>query len=259
MSTTESNGKFQWGDYRMVDPRLIVVDHTFQREQKTSVIEAVAANPDPRAFGVPVVFERDNGVLYCADGQQRIAGILACETPPRQIPVVAFKLGSVKDEAHVFYLINVFRKGLTPLEKHKGAVVAQHPANVAVQKIVESLGFGIGTSRSGSGKQIGAISGLMAIYNAYGELVLRDTLVLVSSAWPNDPKAFDTHLLRAVGRAVAESHTDPNANYERQKTQAAFTRTTPANIMRKAEEIHFEQGTTKRESLRRAIYALTKF
>lgn len=245
---------FEWGTYEMVDPRTIVIDHAFQRDQKQSVIAAIAANPDPRAFGVPVCFRRDNGILYCADGQQRIAGILASEKPPRTIPVVWHPMPGIKEEAEIFWLINVFRKSLSPLEKHKGALVAQHPADIAIAAVIDDLGFSI--SKSGSPKAIAAISALHDIYNLGGEDLVRDTIVLVSHAWPENRAAFESQLLRVVSEIVDARN--KNGGYERQKVTTALARTTPAAISRKAEEIHFDQGTSKKESLRRAIKALAK-
>lgn len=246
--------EWQWGERRMVDPRVIVIDHRFQREQKKDVIEAIASNPDPRAFGIPIVFERDNKVLYCADGQQRIMGVLNSPEPPRRIPVEVFQLDSIKDEAEVFWLINVFRKSLTPHEKHKGGLVAEHPANVAIERVVSELGLSIGPTRSP--KQIGAISALHQVYNRSGEETLRDTVLLASRSWPDDARAFDTLILRSLGRLVAEYKA--NGIYDRQKMQDGLAKTSPVKIQKKAEEVAYDTGKTKAESCFRAIRLTTK-
>lgn len=241
---------WNWGEYRMVNPRLIVVDHIYQRPQKQDVISWVAANPDPRAFGVPVMFERSNGVLYCADGQQRIQGVLESESPPKEIPVVSFKMNDVISEAHVFFLINVFRKSLSPLEKHTSAVVAAHPAAVGVERVVSSLELSIGRS-TGHPKRIGSVSALRSIWDRSGEEVLKDTLVLASS-WPDyDSKRFDAFLLRALGNIVSDAHA--RGKYDRQKFEAALSKTNPSKILRKSEEIHYEAGTTRVKSIEMAL------
>lgn len=244
---------YTWGTYEMVNPALIVVDHSFQREQKKDVIQAIAENPDPRAFGVPVCFRRDNGVFYCADGQQRIAGVMASKQRPKEIPIVWFPMPGVKEEAEIYWLINVFRKQLTPLEKHKGAVVAEHPADTTIAKVVDELGYSIGKS-TGSSRSIGAIGALHSIYNLGGEQLLRDTLVVVANAWPDNRAAFERKLLRAVADIVDRDH--KNGGYSRPKLTSALGAVTPGAIGRKAEEIHFDIGTSKEESTKRAIFAL---
>lgn len=254
MSNLQSEG-WDWGEYRMVDPRLVITDHSFQREHKKSIIEAIAASPNTKAFGVPVVFERNNGMLYCADGQQRIQGILECESPPRRIPVLVFPVqNSVADEAEVFYLINVYRKGLSSYEKHRGGTIAEHPANLGIERVVESVGLSIGQSRSP--KTIGSIAALHEIWNRSGEEVLKDTLVLGPNAWPDDPLAFDSFILRGLAEAVAVAHAE--GKYDRQKMQAALARTSPARILRQAEEIRFNQGSSKMRSVHRALQVTLK-
>ncbi len=245
-------GEYKWGTYEMVNPALIVVDHAYQREQKKDVIQAIADSPDPRAFGVPVCFRRDNGVYYCADGQQRIAGVMASKLRPKEIPILWFPMPGVQEEAEIYWLINVFRKQLTPLEKHKGAVVANHPADTTIAKVVDELGYSIG--RNQSSRSIGAIGALHSIYNLGGEQLLRDTLVVVTTAWPDNRSVFETKLLRAIAEIVDREQ--KNGGYSRSKLTTALGVVSPGAISRKAEEIHFDIGTSKADSTKRAIFAL---
>lgn len=248
--------EWKWnGTLEMVDPVMIVTDHRYQRPPKTGLIDQIASNPVPEAFGVPVCFRRSNGVLYCADGQQRIAGILASEKPPRLIPIVWFPIEGVEHEAEIFVRINVYRKSLTPIEKHHGSVTAKDPAALAIARAVESVGFSIGFN-TGSSRSIGAISALNYVYNLIGEDGVKQVLVQVREAWPDDRKSLEASLLRIVADVIKEA-TD-NGGYQRSRVTAALKRTTPAALFRKAEEIHFDQGTSKRDSLRRAVTALAK-
>lgn len=246
---------WKWnGTLEMVDPRLIVVDHRYQRPQHAVLIAAIAANPTPEAFGVLVCFRRDNGVYYCADGQQRLAGVLASEDPPRLVPVVWFPVNAVAHEAEIFVRINEFRKALSPLQKHIGKTEAKESAALGINRAVELADFSIG--HGPSGRSIGAISALNYAYNLIGEDGVTQLLVVVREAWPEDRKGLDTILLRVLSDVIKEQR--DNGGYVRSKTVRALKHTVPAAIFRKAEEIHFDQGTSRRESLRRAIKALTK-
>ncbi len=246
---------WKWnGTLEMVDPRLIVVDHRYQRPPHANLIAAIAANPTPEAFAVLVCFRRDNGVYYCADGQQRLAGVLASEDPPLLVPVVWFPVNGVAHEAEIFVRINDYRKALSPLQKHTGKVTAEEPAALAINRAVTLAGFSIG--HTPSGRSIGAVAALNYAHDTLGEDGVTQLLVLVREAWPEERKALDTILLRVLSDIIKEQR--DNGGYARSKTVGALKRTVPSAIFRKAEEIHFEQGTSKRESIRKAIKVLTK-
>src|SRR5216117_1041649 len=102
---------WNWGTYDLVDPRVIVVDHRYQRPAKPTLIEKIAASPTPEAFGVILCFRRDNNVMYCIDGQQRLAAVLQIDKPPLLVPVLWYPAGSVTHEAEIFVRINEVRKG----------------------------------------------------------------------------------------------------------------------------------------------------
>ena len=128
------------GTFELVDPRVVVVDHRYQRDLKPALVAAIATDPRWELFGVPVLFKRENGMLYCADGQQRITGVKQAKTPPAKIPAVWFPVAGLDDEAAVFVQINEFRKSLTALEKHKGKIVAKDPSTLAIERAADTVG-----------------------------------------------------------------------------------------------------------------------
>ena len=110
------------GTFEMVDPLLILVDHLYQRGEKSTLIDAIASNPKWEAFGVITCFVRErtrNGEVqrtyYCVDGQQRIRGVLKSEAPPKLVPVVHYTLAGINEEAAIFVRINEYRKALSAL------------------------------------------------------------------------------------------------------------------------------------------------
>lgn len=248
------SGKAWNGTIEEVDPAVIVTDHRYQRDRKPGLIETIAANPDPRVFGVPIVVKRagTTDIYYCVDGQQRLAGILGSEKPPRLIYVNVVETVTLADEAEVFVRINEWRKALTPIEKHLGKGAAEDPAAVAVQRAIDTAGFTV--AKTTSPRALGSIGGAYYVYGIGGEEGLLQTLLVLRDAWPDDKKSTNTWLLRVIGEIVCTQ----NGGYNRKKLTEALTKSTPAAIFRKSEEIHFEQGTSGKESLRRAIKALCK-
>lgn len=242
-----------FGSHEIVDPFTIVVDHLYQRQEKQTLIEHIAANFEPMRFGRPICFRRANGMLYCIDGQQRIAAAKLAGL--RKIPVIAFAIVGVEREAEVFVAINEARKSLSPLEKHRGKVVAKDPAALQIERAVEKAGYSIGSNHE-SPRSIAAIGALGYAHNLIGEEGIVQILSVEREAWGDDKKALNVQILRALADIIdAQSK---NGGYSRSKLVTALRRTTPARILRKAEEIHFEQGTTKQVSVRRAFKVLAK-
>lgn len=243
------------GNFDLVDPRTIIIDHTYQRAKKNTLIQQIAQSPSWEAFGVPVCFKRENGMLYCADGQQRIAGMLASEKPPKVVPIVWFDIQDVTDEAEVFVRINEWRKSLQPIEKHRGKIVARDPAALAMERATAQAGFTI-DNNSGQGaanaRTIQAVAALGVVYNRIGEEGVLQTLTCIREAWPNDPTGIKSHVMRGVAELIEEQ----GANYNRATLIKALKKTTPGDLIRKADELKFDFGGSKQTQMRRAFAVL---
>lgn len=239
------------GTFELVNPDLLVIDKRYQRDRKNTLIQQIAQSPSWEAFGVPICFKRDNNMYYVADGQQRVAGLLKSEDPPRLIPIVWFPMEGVEEEAQTFVRINEWRKSLQPLEKHKGKVQANDPAALAIERAVGRAGFSIGTGQalSESPRTIQAIAGVGVIYNRIGEDGLTQTLTVIREAWPDDGTAISTHMLRGVADLIEEQ----GESYNRSKMISALRKTTPAKLLRKADELRFDFGGSLLTNMRRAF------
>lgn len=243
------------GNFELVDPQLIIIDHRYQRDLKPALVAAIATDPRWELFGVPVLFKRSNGLMYCADGQQRITGIKQSKTPPKTIPAVWFTVEGLDDEAAVFVHINEFRKSLTALEKHKGKIVAKDPSTLAIERAVETAGLTVGgTGSDQSPRNVSAVASLYSIYNDLGEEGLLQTLVVCRDAFVDDAGAFSSPILKGVAEVIAEQ----NGSYERQKLTKALQKTTVPQVLRKAQELQFDIGGSRQRNVRRAFKALVK-
>lgn len=242
-----------WGTSEMVDPMTIVVDHLYQRPEKAELIQRIGGNFDPMLFGRPICFRRENQMRYCIDGQQRLAGAKAAGL--RSVPVVSFEIVGLQREAEVFVAVNEARKALSGLEKHRGKVVAKDPAAIQIERAVEKAGFSVGVNYA-SPRSISAIGALAYAHNLIGEEGLVQLLTVERESWGDDRKATDAVIIRTIADIIDAQA--KNGGYSRPRLVTALKRTSPARILRKAEEIHFEQGTSKKESTRRAFKALAK-
>jgi hypothetical protein len=243
------------GTFEMVNPKELVIDHRYQRPLKQTLVSTIAQAPSWELFGVPVAFKRSNGMLYVADGQQRIAGVMASENPPKAVPVLWFPLHNLADEADVFVRINEWRKALQPIEKHKGKIVAGDEATLAIERAVAQAGYTIDTG-VGSGpahaRTIQAVAGVGMIYNRIGEEGLLQTLVCIRDAWPDDARALNTHILRGVSELVEEQ----GENYNRTKLTNSLKKTEPHLVLRRASERQLDFGGSKLKQVRGAFAEL---
>lgn len=257
------------GTFEMVDPHTILIDHLYQRGEKSTLVDAIASNPRWEAFGVITCFVREREVngrkqraFYAVDGQQRIRGVLKSESPPKLVPVVWYALAGIADEAAIFVRINEYRKALSALEKHKGKIVAKDPAATAIERAVELAGFTIGaeTSRGENARTVHAIASLNWIYNLIGEEGVTQVLVQVRDAWPDDKTGTDSMMLKAIASVIAEQQgaTGKNGGYNRQALTRKLQSTTPSALMRKAEGLRFDMGGSRAVNLRRALKQLAK-
>ncbi len=243
------------GNFELVNPREIVIDGRYQREKKNALIQQIASNPSWEAFGVPVCFKRSNGMLYCADGQQRIAGVLAAEKPPKEIPVIWFDIQDVSEEAAMFARINEWRKSLQALEKHRAKIVAGDPPTLAIERAVTMAGFTVDNAQGARGadaKTIQAVARLGVIYNRIGEEGLLQTLTVIRDAWPDDGAALGTHILHGVAELIEEQ----GENYNREKLTNALKKTQPFKVVRKADELKLKYGGSKMSNVRLAFQEL---
>lgn len=243
------------GTYEEVDPRKIVIDHRYQRQPKNTLIQQIAQSPSWEAFGVPVCFKRDNGMIYVADGQQRISGVLKSEKPPRLIPIVWFPMTDLADEAGVFVRINEYRKSLQPIEKHKGKIVAGDEAALAMERAVAQAGFTIDNNAgtgSAAARTIQAVAAVGDVYNRIGEEGVLQTLTCIRDSWPDDMTGTKAHIIKGVAQLIEEQ----GENYTRSKLVAALKKSQPHLLTRKAEELKLDFGGTKGTQMRRAFAVL---
>jgi len=241
----------------LVDPRVIVIDHRYQRPEKPNLIAAIAANPDWAAFGAISLYKRES-TLVCVDGQQRLRGVLAAETPPKLVPCIIQPKASVVREATTFAAINITRRSVESMEKHVALLQAQNPTALAIDRAVTKSGFTLSTGGATAAvsdpNTLYAISALYSLYRQLGEDKLVQVLVQVRDAWPSDPLGKSAHMLRAVGQVVVDLGDD----YNRAKVTTALGRSSPALILRKSEEHRFDFGGAKQKNVRRAIKTLCK-
>ena len=240
------------GEFEMIDARLIVVDHRYQRPLKEVLVGTIGREFKWSSFGALVCYWRNN-IPYCVDGQQRLNAALSINPRPFKVPCVVFPETTIEQEAQSFLEIQVNRKAVSALEKHKAELQAKIPSALNIQRAVTQAGFSIGNF-SGDPHTIQAVRALHYVYDHLGEEGVLQVLVQIRDSWPNDQTAVGSHMIKVVAEVIA----DQNSKYERAKMTRALSKTTPGAILRKATEIHFSVGGSKQANVRLAVKQLCK-
>ena len=243
------------GTFELVPVDEINIDPKYQRVQKWDLIGAIADNPTWVAFGVVICSRREyaGGKLYALDGQQRLNGVMTAKNPPSHVPVFWFPVKSEREEAEYFDLINTNRKTMQALEKFKARVTAENTTYLRIAAAIEQAGYSLGGARAP--KTIAAVGALETIYNAVGEEGVYLALASYTAAWPDEDSPTAT-MLTAFADVMGEMSANGGLTLDR--LEKGLAKTTPGRLMRKAEDIRYKQGGTKRVALRKAFKELAK-
>lgn len=242
------------GKFALIDPREIVIDSSYQRPERPALIGDIATDFTWSAFGAISVYRR-NGVLYAGDGQQRLKAAMLQDPIPKAVPCIIFPQETIEKEAKSFLTINVNRKAVSPLEKHRAQLVAKDPSALAIERALETVGYSIGMDAENP-RSIAAIRALQAIYANLGEEGLVQVLTQARDSWPDDTKGVSVHMLLLINDIITEQR--DAGKYNRAKLTNALKSTTPVDLMRKARALAIDAGGGVRQNVRRAAKALIK-
>jgi hypothetical protein len=242
------------GTFELIDPTEIHFDRRYQRDQNWPLITTIAQNPIWPAFGVVICSKREyaGGLLYALDGQQRLTGVATAESPPKTVPVFWFPVKTVAEEAALFDVINTNRKAVAALQKFKARVTADNPVYTRIAAAVDRAGYTLGANAPDP-NTLSAVGALETVYNAIGEEGVYMALAAYRQAWP-DENAPTATMLTGLSDVMSEM----NGNLSVDALATKLSKTTPGRLLRKAEALRYDQGGSKRSSLRKAFKLLAK-
>ena len=174
-----------------------------QRGLNEREAKRIAENFDPDAFGVcTVTLPNGNGIYHCIDGQTRIAAVRMALGEDQAVPCNVLNTTDVKRAADIFSKMNSGRSKPGAIERFKVAVTAGYEMETAINKLITSLGYHVGTG--GDDGTLRAVATCCAIYKRHGLDTLRDTLLIIRSTWGRDAEAVDGVILSGYAEFLAE-------------------------------------------------------
>lgn len=178
---------------------LMEVSEKAQRAYRPAHAEALAAEFDLEAMGIPVLSYRD-GTYWIVDGQHRVRALEMCDFGDYKIQCEVYHDLTEQEEALLF-LARDDRRAITPIDKFRIAVFGGREPELTINKIVEKQGLRV----AGSGSHTGAIQAAKALMDSYEEVggaKLGRALNLLNQSFTGEPKAFTATMIRAMSLVV---------------------------------------------------------
>ncbi len=140
------------------------IDHNYQRDNiSQSWVQEIAENFDDDLFGVLYVNMREDGSLWCYDGQHRMLAVCERLGPDTLVPAFVTFGKTAEEEAYLFQAMQSHRRPIRPLERFKAQLFYKAPAALDIDAIVEAAGFHIGDPGLG-GRGLSCLGTIEALY-----------------------------------------------------------------------------------------------
>lgn len=175
----------------------IQVDEYTQRQFKPSHVDHLARGWNEDFAGVLTLNRRDNGVIYCVDGQHRFRAAQAVKGDSYEMTALLHHGMSRQQEADLFIAINSHRWPTPKLEEYRISLTAEKPLYLAVDAVLTACNLTMG--RKAGHHVVGAVAACMRIASrSGGPANLRNTLTTCASAWGYFPETWDSDVMQAV-------------------------------------------------------------
>lgn len=221
----------------MIDIKGLEIDSRAQRDLNESHANKIAARFDIRMFGCAVVSVR-SGEWYILDAQHRIAAAKEAGYSGK-IPAVVHEGLTIAEEAGLFLALNN-KKAVDPVDKFNARVTAGEPLAVAIDKILDSVGFGIAptTGAKTNNRAVQAVVAVESIYKKHRERVLAGTFMVIAQSWPTLPKeAVSGRIVSAVAGAIS-----PSVGADEDQLIEKLAKTSPGQVLADANYLHQASG-----------------
>jgi Family of unknown function (DUF6551) len=166
----------------------------------------IADNFDPDIFE-PIIVTKPNGegMYHIVEGQHRkaAADIYLKGDTNQRVPCRVIAEANPARAAEIFLAVNEGRRAIRPVPSFLVAVQANRDIEVNINRIVRKEGYTVGENTS-TENTISSVGALKKIYNLYGEIVLRRTLIMCRELWGSDSRGVAGQILSGMALFLNE-------------------------------------------------------
>jgi hypothetical protein len=175
------------------------VDASYQRPLDEADVRSIVRRFDADSLGAIQVGERPDGSLWIADGQHRVAALLALGVS--ETPAVVFRSSGPCHEARVFKLYNSGRRAVRPIQLHLAGIAAGDAREVAIAGILSR--YGLRAADAAGWPSVQAIGKCQRIFGwDGGPAILDRALSVIVRAWEGEPSALTQFAIGGVALAI---------------------------------------------------------
>jgi hypothetical protein len=192
-----------WPAYELLRIDRLFVDTDYQRPE-TKLVESIAADFRPIAFGAVIVSQRPRDRYALIDGQQRVGGarLRGVERVPALVSVGLTRA----QEARAFVHLNRERLAVRAVQRFRAELAGEDPRALTIKRVldaraielVESSGF------NAPPDALSAIVAVEAVFDRWGVDALEVSLDVITGAWPQQRGRFQGEIVRAVAQMVVQ-------------------------------------------------------
>lgn len=191
---TQENGTMR--ETELIEIEGLIVDHSYQPTLSITRARKLAANFDPNLVQAITTNTRVSGARAVIDGQHRVQA--AAIAGYSMLPAWAYEGLTIAEEAALFERLNTQRRaGLPQTVLFNAKLTAGDPETRAIQTLLDEFGLVVGKGHAVI-NSVGAVGGLVWVWQKFGEDALRRALRVLVTAYPEDPKRFNQPLIGAA-------------------------------------------------------------
>lgn len=206
------------GTYLDIAANKIKKPDYYQRPFRENRAIDYALNFSWRAFHVLNVARRKDGSLYFMDGQHRLQAAMLAFGDRIEVPCMVYDVATMREEAEVYNMVNMDRRGLTLADKWKSRHAAEDPYVIEIESLLAEWGLTPAPIRGRTASEPGQVQALSFLEWALkkaGPGSIREVLGTLSAVFGDNPGGYVEQFLRGLWHFVIRY---PDYNPKRLRT-----------------------------------------
>ncbi|MBX8803148.1 ParB N-terminal domain-containing protein [Ochrobactrum sp. MR28] len=233
-------------DWISVD--LIDIDHNYQRDIDERRVRKLLRDFHWSKFGSVILVAKEDGRYNCTDGQHRLE---AARQHPliSSVPAVINPVADTQSEAISFLAINRDRKAVSTVEQYWAGLQAGDPEFTRLKAILDATGCEVAQAAGIVKPHItNSVSTLIRAIKSYGDDAVKQAIMIIRKAWPNDNKALKGATIVSLSRLIRN-----NSALDHDRMATLLNRKTQTDITGHAESIRKISGGTAETAITKTI------
>lgn len=185
-------------EYKFVNPSLLKVETTYQRELNGNKVNKIVKNWNDDVFNAPKVCKRDDGLYYIFDGQHSVAAHKIVKGENEPILCKVYKNLTWEDEKNLFVTQNGVCSQVNKAQILRAEFNGKNPIVVGMVDACARLGFIVDFNHSNGQNRIVAVSALFNTYVLLGENRFTKVLRILRLAWDGDPDSLAAGFIKGL-------------------------------------------------------------